>query len=269
MQKSTITILAFVLTLGISIFSCAATDSPEGDSAKRPADALHDGFTLQPLKFEVQHPYDLKLEERYSYDKATNTHDLWVLDTDKPHMPPPNKTEPRTEIRIEDSDYKPGSGLHMMDCDMYITPGTFACISQVFGTGPMCIIIVDKDGTITDLRTHDVIAKDMNDKWFNWTIIHDPDAVGPGAIKVYIDGKLATDKIEATKQASFYFKVGVYSRKDSNRNEVKVRNLQYLIKPSSGSTTRINIENFRFKTWVSSVVAGRLNNGTFGAISCL
>jgi Polysaccharide lyase len=122
-----------------------------------------------------------------------------------------------------------------MDCDMFITSGTFACISQVFGTGPMCIIIVDKDGTITDLRTHAVIATDMNDKWFNWTLIHDPSVTGPGAIKVYIDGKLADGKIAATRQKSFYFKIGVYSRKDSNRNEVKVRNLQYFIKPPMAS----------------------------------
>jgi len=217
--------------LGLPVFSFADGNLSASDSGSRPADALHAGFVPQHLNFEVQHPYNLKLEERYSYDKATDTHDLWVLDTDKPHAPPPNKTEPRTEIRIIDDNYKPGSGLHMMDCDMYIVHGTFACISQVFGTGPMCIIIVDQNGTITDLRTHDVIAKNMNDKWFNWTIIHNPDATGPGAIKVYIDGKLASDKVAGRKESSFYFKVGVYSRKDSNRNEVKVRHLQYLIKP--------------------------------------
>ncbi|HTQ30390.1 MAG TPA: heparin lyase I family protein, partial [Opitutaceae bacterium] len=163
--------------------------------------------------------------------KATDTHDLWVLDTDKPHLPPPNKTEPRTELRFEDANYKPGSGLHMMDCDMFIVPGTFACISQVFGTGPMCIIVVDQNGTIFDLRTHATIAGHMNGKWFHWTVVHDPSAEGAGAIKAYVDGKLANDKIAGKKQASFYFKIGVYSRKGSNRNEIKIRNLRYLIKP--------------------------------------
>jgi len=228
MKKSTLAILsAVVLAFGVSIISANAADTTGTNSA----DAIYAGFILQPLKFEVQHPYNLKLEDRYSYDKATDTHDFWVLDTDKPHAPPPNKTEPRTEMRILD-DYKAGSGLHMMDCDMFITPGTFACISQVFGgTGPMCIIIVDTNGTISDLRTHAVIARNMNGKWFHWTIIHNPDATGPGAVKVYIDGKLASDKISGNKAKFFYFKIGVYSRKGSNRNEIKVRNLKYFIKP--------------------------------------
>lgn len=225
MRKSTIVILAFLLILTASVSSIAA---PVAD----PADALKTGFVPQPLRLDIQHPYDLKLEERYSYDKATDTHDLWVLGTDKPHAHPPNKTEPRTEIRFEDT-YKPGSGLHMMDCDMFITPGTWACISQVFGTGPMCILVVHTNGTIIDLYTDQVIAENMNGKWFHWTIIHDPSATGPGAIKVYVDGKLASDKISGRKQASYYLKIGVYSRKGSTRNEIKVRHLQYLIKPPS------------------------------------
>ena len=214
-----------VVALAFGAFSAVAADMTGTNSA------LYAGFVLQPLKYEVQHPYDLKLEDRYSYDKTTDTHDLWVLDTDKPHAPPPNKTEARTEMHILDANYKPGSGLHMMDCDMFIVPGTFACISQVFGTGPMAMIIADTNGTISDLRTHAVIGRDMNGKWFHWTIIHDPSATGPGAIKVYIDGKLASDKVSGSKEKSFYFKVGVYSRKNSNHNEIKVRNLKYFIKP--------------------------------------
>jgi hypothetical protein len=214
------------LTLGASVSFVIA-------SGARPADALHAGFVPQPLRLDIQHPYDLKLEERYSYDKATDTHDLWVLSTDKPHARPPNKTEPRTEIRFEDT-YKPDSGVHMMDCDMFITPGTWACISQVFGTGPMCMLVVRTNGTIIDLRTDEVIATNMNGKWFNWTIVHDPSITGPGAIKVYVDGKLASNKISGRAQASYYFKIGVYSRKGSNRNEVKVRHLQYLVKSPPG-----------------------------------
>lgn len=223
MKNASILILASVLTLAGVVFSTAAPVTP-------PADALHAGFVLQPLKLDVQHPYNLKLEERYSYDEATDTHDLWVLGTDKPHAPPPNKTAPRTEIRFVNT-YAPGSGLHMLDCDMFITPGTHAAVSQVFGTSPMCIIIVKTNGTLTDLYTDAVIARDMNGKWFHWTIIHDPDATGPGAIKVYVDGRLASDKISGKIQKSYYFKIGVYSRNDSIRSEIKVRHLQYYIKP--------------------------------------
>ena len=228
MKKSALALLILVAGLGWLAPSRAATASP---SPTDPTEALYAGFILQPLKVEVQHPYDLPRDARYSYDKASDTYDLWVLDTDKPHLPPPNRTEPRTELRFEDPNYKPGSGLHMMDCDMFIVPGTFACISQVFGTGPMCIIVVDSTGRIYDLRTRMTIAEHMNGKWFHWTVIHDPDAVGLGAIKIYIDGKLADGKVGGKKQASYYFKIGVYSRKGSNHNEVKIRNLRYLIKP--------------------------------------
>ena len=220
MKKTSIVIL---LTLAGFVFSIALP-------VTRPADALYAGFVPQPLKIDVQHPYNLKLEERYSYDKATDTHDLWVLGTDKPHAPPPNKTEPRTEIRFVNT-YTPDSGLHMMDCDMFITPGTHAAISQVFGTGPMCILIVKTNGTITDLYTDAVIARDMNGKWFHWTIIHDSSATGPGAIRVYVNGNLASDRISARIQKSYYFKIGVYSRKGSIRNEIKIRHLRYLVKP--------------------------------------
>ncbi|HZP61667.1 MAG TPA: polysaccharide lyase family 7 protein [Opitutaceae bacterium] len=228
MKKS---VFALVLLAAAGGLAPSRADAPASPAAETPAGDLYSGFVRQPLKVEVQHPYDLPEEARYSYDKATDTHDLWVLESDKPHLPPPNKTEARTELRFKDDNYQPGSGLHMMDCDMYIVPGTFACISQVFGTGPMCIIVVDTNGRIYDLRTNVTIAEHMAGKWFHWTVVHDPSAVGLGAIKVYVDGKLADGQVGGKKEASYYFKIGVYSRKGSNRNEVKVRNLRYLIKP--------------------------------------
>ncbi len=233
MKKSTLAIL-IILPAGLGALAPVRAAPASPPSVSPAANPLYAGFVLQPLKVEVQHPYDLPPADRSSYDRATDTYDLWVLDTDKPHLPPPNKTEPRTELRFEDANYKPGSGLHMMDCDLFIVPGTFACISQVFGTGPMCIIVVDPNGTIFDLRTRLTIADHMNGKWFHWTVVHDPDTEGAGAVKVYINGRLASDKIAGKPQASYYFKIGVYSRKGSNRNEVKIRNLRYLIKPPAG-----------------------------------
>ena len=160
---------AAVLSLSASALFSASTTAP----SSRPSTDLTKGFKLQPLDFEVQHPYDLKLEDRYSFDKTTDTHDLWVKFTDKPHAPPPNKTAARTELRLKDENFKPDTGLHMLDCDLFIVPGTYACITQVFGTGPMAMIVVDQKGTIEDLRTHQVIAKDMYAKWFNWKVIFD------------------------------------------------------------------------------------------------
>ena len=185
-----------------------------------------DGWVERPCKFEVQHPYDLTLADRWSYEAGTDTQDLWVLGSDKAHLPPPNRTTARTELRLIDKEYLPNTGLHRMECDLYIVPGTFAAITQVFATGPMAMIVVDPTGTITDLRTHAVIATGMNGKWFHWTVVHDSGATGKGAIKVYVDGKLADGEMEAHRSASYYFKVGVYSRHGSDRSEVRVRDLR-------------------------------------------
>lgn len=42
------------------------------------------------------------------------------------HAPPPNKTDARTEMRLETFN----TGERMFDGDVYICPGTFACIGQ-------------------------------------------------------------------------------------------------------------------------------------------
>jgi hypothetical protein len=232
-KRCALLFVGLILVIAFSLASAAEKEKSPSDSAS----ALTQGYTLQPLRYEVQHPYDLKLEDRYSYDKATDTHDLWVLASDKPHAPPPTKTAARTEFRLKDENYKADTGLHMLDCDLFIVPGTFACISQVFGTGPMAMIVVDKDGTISDLRTHQVIAKEMNGKWFNWKVIHDTGAEGKGAIKIYIDGKLADGDVSAKKQTSYYFKCGLYSRHGSDRSEIKIRSLKYWVKAPAESKT--------------------------------
>ena len=59
-----------------------------------------DGFTNIPLKdwnFKLQKPYDIPLDERYSFQNGV--HKLWVYADDKPHDPN-SHTQPRTEIRI-------------------------------------------------------------------------------------------------------------------------------------------------------------------------
>jgi hypothetical protein len=231
LKRSGLLFVGLILAIAGHVADAADPEKSATDSSA----SLTQGFTLQPLHYEVQHPYDLKLEDRYSYDKAADTHDLWVLASDKPHAPPPNKTAARTEFRLKDENYKFVTGLHMLDCDMFIVPGTFACISQVFGTGPMAMIVVDKDGTISDLRTHQVIAKEMNGKWFNWKVIHDSGAEGKGAIKIYIDGKLADGDVSAKKQTSYYFKCGLYSRHGSDRSEIKIRSLNYWVKAPAES----------------------------------
>lgn len=52
---------------------------------------------LTQANFKLQKPYDVPLEQRYSFQNGT--HKLWVYADDKPHNPG-SLTQPRTEIRI-------------------------------------------------------------------------------------------------------------------------------------------------------------------------
>ncbi len=210
--------------------SAAALTALGSVPAARPADALLKGFVLQPLTCKLQHPYDLAPEKRYLYDTAANTDILWIHQTDKAHQPN-NTTEPRTEFRLPT--YLPNSGLHLIDCDMFIVPGTFACITQVFGTGPNIIIIANAQGGIQVLGGGSIDAKNLEGRWFHWTVIHDSEATAAGAVKVYIDGRLA-GQLPSKRNASYYLKCGLYARKGSDRSEILIHDLKYLIKPPAG-----------------------------------
>lgn len=243
MKYALCTFLISILAIAIDLpgQSPAADEGMHDDSPQFPATTQSDrspllaGFVMRPLHYEIQHPYDLKLSDRASFDPITDTFDLWVLMTDKPHLGNGNRTNPRTEFRLLDS-YKPNTGIHAMDCDLFIVPGTFACITQVFGTGPMCMILCQKDSSITQIGGKPVLGQNMTGKWFNWKVIHDTSKTGPGSIKVFIDNQLAGD-LAAKYQRSYYFKVGLYSRTGGSRNEIKIRNLQYWIKPPASPAT--------------------------------
>ncbi|KAK6924193.1 hypothetical protein RJ641_010393 [Dillenia turbinata] len=60
------------------------------------------GFNEQPLDqsyFEIQKPYDMPVDQRYSF--VDGVHKLWVYSTDKPDTPT-SYTVPGTEIRIRE-----------------------------------------------------------------------------------------------------------------------------------------------------------------------
>ena len=59
-----------------------------------------DGFTqvlLAQHNFKLQKPYNVPLQERYSYKDGVRS--FWVYDKDKPFKPD-STTRPRTEVRI-------------------------------------------------------------------------------------------------------------------------------------------------------------------------
>ncbi|KAA8537908.1 hypothetical protein F0562_027512 [Nyssa sinensis] len=91
-----------------------------------------DGFAnvaLTEWNFEIQKPYDIPVEERYSFENGV--HRLWVYADDKPHEPN-SHTQPRTEIRIRGLDYS--SGVWQFEGDAFVPNGTSgATIAQIHG----------------------------------------------------------------------------------------------------------------------------------------
>lgn len=213
----------FPAVVALAFFTGCASVSNRNSPATNPLTA---GWTQKKFTYEVQHPYDLKLSERYRYNPFTDTHDFWVFFTDKPHAPPPNRTTARTEMRLETYN----SGEHMFDADVNIRPGTFACIAQVFDAahGPVTMFIAHPDGTVTAGRT--LIATNTIGRWWNLKITNDP-VVG-GKINVYADN-VPVGTFNNRGPIDYYFKCGVYSRKDSGRSEAWFRNIKMWVKPAS------------------------------------
>ncbi|CAI9778017.1 unnamed protein product [Fraxinus pennsylvanica] len=166
-----------------------------------------DGFTNVPLteeNFEIQRPYDIPLEERYSF--VNGTHRLWVYADDKPHDPN-SHTQPRTEVRIRGLDYY--SGVWQFEGHAFVPNGTSgATILQIHGAshGATTIILRIYNG---DMRYYSgqVVATDLYDKWFRVNLIHD---VNGGKLTLFLDG---VEKFETKDQGpgDLYFKCGVYA----------------------------------------------------------
>lgn len=194
---------------------CASVSNQNNAAAKK----LTAGWTPVKFTYEVQHPYNLKLSERYHYNPVTDTHDFWVYFSDKPHAPPPNRTEARTEMRLQS--YR--TGEHMFDADVKIVPGTFACIAQVFDAahGPALMLIAHPDGTVTAGRT--TIATNAIGHWWNLKITNDPSP--DGKIKVYVNN-IPAGTFNSRGPREYYFKCGVYSRRDSDHSEVFYRHIR-------------------------------------------
>jgi hypothetical protein len=186
------------------------------------ADLTH-GRKQMTFKYEVQHPYDLDLKERYKFDPTNNLHDFWVFFTDKPHDPPPNRTTARTEMRLESFT----NHEHMFDADVNVQPGTFACIAQVFDEahGPVTMLIAHPDGTVMIGRT--TVKTNAIGKWWNLKMTNDPGQ--GGKIRIYADNILV-GTFPSRGPRAYYFKCGVYSRKNSARSEVWYRNIKMWVK---------------------------------------
>ncbi|KAK2429288.1 citrate-binding protein [Trifolium repens] len=165
------------------------------------------GFTSVPLteaNFEVQKPYNIPIDQRYSF--IDGVHRFWVYAHDKPYSPS-SPTQPRTEIRIKGLNYH--SGVWQFEGYGYVPNRTSgATIAQIHGaaSGATTLILRIYNG---DMRYYDtdLVAKNLYDKWFRLNIIHNVDG---GIVTVFIDG----EKKFQTKDhgpGDLYFKCGVYA----------------------------------------------------------
>jgi hypothetical protein len=182
-----------------------------------------DGWTSVPFKYEIQHPYDQQENERYRYDSAADTHVFWILKSDKPHLPPPNHTAPRSEMRIF-NEYK--SGQHMFEADYWVVAGTDNTnIFQLFLTSQIRVFSPE-NGNARETFSHGSnsgtsLYAGAYEKWFNLKVEHDADA---HVIKYYFDDQLVYTKKD-NHSSPWYFKCGAYTVND--RSEVHVRNIKY------------------------------------------
>jgi hypothetical protein len=219
-----ITPLVLGLVLACTVTSCCVTAPPPA----LPPPKLTDGWQQVPFKYEIQHPYDLPANDRYDFDPTNNIHHFWVYFTDKPHAPPPNRTNARTEMRLETY----STGQRMFDGDVNVSPGTFACIAQVFDAnhGPVTMLVAQTNNTVT--IGHSVIATNVIGRWCNLKMTNDTKE--GGKINIYWDNVLV-GTYPSRGPREYYFKCGVYSRDGSDRSDVRYRNIKMWTKPSEPS----------------------------------
>ena len=219
MNRPVFTLSSLAALTALFLAAGCATTLPPQDPAPR----VTDGWRQVQFGYEIQHPYDLKTFDRYQYDPAADEHHFWVYLKDKPHAPPPNTTNARTEMRLETFH----SGERMFDGDVKVTPGTFACIAQVFDAdnGPVTMVIAHPDGQVT--VGHTVIATNVIGRWWNLKLTNDTRE--GGKINVYADDVLK-GTFDSRGPRSYYFKCGVYARTGSDLSDVRYRNIKMWVK---------------------------------------
>ncbi|XP_057446053.1 citrate-binding protein-like [Lotus japonicus] len=190
-------ISTYILVI-LSLFSVVCGEDPTS------------GFTLVPLteaNFAVQKPYNIPLDQRYSYQDGV--HRFWVYSNDKPYSPD-SPTQPRTEIRITGHDYH--SGVWQFEGYTFVPKGTSgATIAQIHGAahGKTTLLLRIYNGDMRYYSTS-LVAENLYDKWFRLNIIHD---VNGGIVTVFINGE---KKFQTHDQGpgDLYFKCGVYAAPD-------------------------------------------------------
>lgn len=177
-------------------------------------------WTEQPLKFDIQWPYDLKESERHTVKDGV--HDFVVHKTDQTFRKG-SPTLPRTEMRIE-NDYT--SGSHMFEADVYVPSGTSGVsIMQIFGGSGRHASSLQLRVYQGDLKRYhaETVKSGIYDHWFHLNVAHDADT---HKIVIDIDG-VPVLSAEDYGGSSHYFKCGVYTQEGaSDKTEVLFKNIK-------------------------------------------
>ncbi|CAK9158473.1 unnamed protein product [Ilex paraguariensis] len=183
------------LSNGYSLYLIVLVSSLPNLSLLSGADPT-DGFTEIPLteaNFLLQKPYDIPLEERYSYENGV--HKMWVYADDKPHA------------LVQGLDYC--SGAWQFEGNVFVPNGTSgATIVQIHGAahGNTTMLLRIYKGEMRYYTYELVDATNLYDKWCRVNLIHNVDG---GLVTVFIDG---VQKFETHDHGpgDLYFKCGVY-----------------------------------------------------------
>lgn len=220
-------LMFFCFTTGLS--ACGGgEDEPIKDDV--PAPELYGpkhgtGWVEQTYDYYIQKPWNLNLEERYTYDKENDEHTFKIIKGDEPFKQG-DHTSPRCELRMR-NDYTEGN--HQFEADYYVVEGTHrTAVMQIFGY-PVAINIKayeENGGTLKWHDSHDIVFPVYN-KWVHLNVVH---MFTERQIYVYVDGKLIRSFRVKEDAPSYYFKCGVYSTV-SEVSEVKIKNIKYYFKP--------------------------------------
>jgi hypothetical protein len=167
------------------------------------------GWTEYTDTFTVQHPYNLMVSDRFSFQNGIYT--FWIFPNDLP-LAPGNTTAPRTEARWSDMTNNP----HMWTGDvMFESPGTHTALFQVHqtatapggpGAGPV-YLRVDM-GDLHELNGQPVVSG-IYDKWFNLKVAFDP---ATADATIWINNCQKLTLIDSRPGIPpYYFKNGVYT----------------------------------------------------------
>jgi hypothetical protein len=160
------------------------------------------GMTEYKDTFKVQHPYDLKPEERYSL--MDGIYAIWVMKGDKPHEPG-NTTRERTEFRWSDM----SSGTYLWTGDFKVqNDSQHVCIFQVKNSGPPTGVYLRVDGGNLHQLNGGNFLSGIYDKWYNLKVVVD---TGAATGKVYINNCLKQTVNMPRGSGTWYFKNGTYT----------------------------------------------------------